>query len=67
MGSVNESGWPKVTDPRFDIPCAICIQIQVKGALHRRVLPSHIAKSKMSNNNKQETDIMAKFRTVYGK
>ena len=32
MGSVNQSGWPKVTDPGFHKTQAMCIRFQVKGA-----------------------------------
>ena len=54
MGSAHETGWPKVQDPRFDRPHSLCIRFQVKGSC-----------TKMTN--KQETDVMAKSRAVYGK
>ena len=65
MGSVNKTGWPKVNDPRFDKPRSMCIQFQVKGTRTEGCSLAHITKSKMSN--KQETDVTAKFRAVYGK
>ena len=64
MGSVNKIGLPKVTDPRFDKPRAMCIRFQVKRTCIEGCSLAHIIKSKMSN--KQDTAIMAKFRTVYG-
>ena len=64
MGSVNETGWPKVTGPRFDKLRTMYIRFQVKGTCTEGCSLVHIAKSKMSN--KQETNITAKFRAVYG-
>ena len=65
MGSPHETGWPKVQDTRFERPRSLCIRFQVKGACTEGCSLAHITKSQMSN--KQETDVAAKFRAVYGK
>ena len=65
MGSIHETGWPKVQDTRFERPRSLCIRYQVKGTCTEGCSLAHLTKSQMTN--KQETDVTAKFRAVYGK
>ena len=66
MGSPHETGWPKVQNPRFKKPRSLsCIRFQVKGSCTEGCRLAYITKSKMTN--KQETDVTAKFKAVYGK
>jgi len=64
-GGSNEYGWPKLVDARFEVPRKMCIQFQVKGACTEECTLAHVTRSKMSN--KQETEVSARFKKVYGK
>ena len=64
-GGPNDTGWPKLEDPRWESDRRMCIRFQVKGQCTGACTLAHTPKSKMSN--KQETEIAARFKKIFGK
>jgi hypothetical protein len=63
IGGINEKGWPRLADPRFDSDRSMCLRFQVKGECTTACTLAHTPRNKMSN--KQETDIAARFKAIY--
>ena len=61
----NDSGWPKLTDVRFDTKRNMCPRFQVKGACTKDCTLAHTVKSKMSAS--QEAEISTRFKKIFGK
>jgi hypothetical protein len=60
----NDLMWPKMADERHEVEKRMCIRFQVKGHCTDKCALAHTVKSKMSN--KQETEITARFKKIFG-
>ena len=64
-GNGNDTGWPKLTDARFDATRNMCVRFQVKGTCTKGCTLAHTIKSKMSPSH--VTEIATRFSKIYGK
>ena len=63
-GGPNDTGWPRMSDPRHEGDRSMCLRYQVKGACTTRCSLAHVVKSKLSTKN--ESTIDARFKKIYG-
>jgi hypothetical protein len=63
-GGPNDTGWPKLEDPRWESDRRMCIRFQVKGQCTETCTLAHTPKSKMTSQ--QETEIAARFKKIFG-
>jgi hypothetical protein len=63
--SPNQKEWPRMNDPRHSTLRSMCCRFHAKGQCTTKCSLAHVVKSKMTD--KEEVEISARFKTIYGK